>query len=45
MMEVYIEDEVGVKKRKVTLQIDPETAPAVKYAFEMFLAGQGGKQI
>ncbi|MAE18385.1 hypothetical protein CMK12_05510 [Candidatus Poribacteria bacterium] len=43
--EVYIEDEVGVKKRKVTLQIDPATAPAVKYAFEMLLAGQGGKQI
>ena len=40
--EIYVEDEVGVKKRKVTLQINPVTAPAVKYAFEMFLAGQGG---
>jgi len=40
--EVYAEDEVGVKKRKVTLQMDPVTATAVKYAFEMFLSGQGG---
>ena len=43
--EVFVTDESGMEKRKVIYRLDPETAPAVKMAFELYLAGRGGKHI
>ena len=40
----YVQDLLG-EKRKVIYRLDPETAPAVKMAFELYLAGRGGKHI
>ncbi|MDP6597497.1 MAG: recombinase family protein [Candidatus Poribacteria bacterium] len=38
-------DESGMEKRKVIYRLDPDTAPAIKMAFELYSAGRGGKHI
>ena len=43
--EVYIQDETGTLKKKLKWELDPDTAPAVARAFEMFLNGRGSKVI
>ena len=43
--EVFVTDESGMEKRKVIYRLDPDTAPAIKMAFELYLAGRGGKHI
>lgn len=43
--EVFVQDETGTLKKKLKWEIDPDTAPAVARAFEMFLDGKGSKVI
>ena len=43
--EITIIDAYGVKKQKLRWKIDPQTAPAVRLAFDLFLAGQGYSSI
>ena len=41
--EVEIVDDAGTRKTKLTWEIKPDEAPAVKLAFELQLAGKGIK--
>ena len=41
--EIEIVDEAGVRKTKLTWEINPDEAPAVKSAFELHLKGKGIK--
>ena len=43
--EVEITDDVGVRKKKLTWEIHPEGAPAIKLAFELHHEGKGIKLI
>ena len=43
--EVEVSDEVGNVKQKLSWELDPQTAPAVRQAFDAYLEGKGSKQI
>ena len=43
--EVEVIDEAGVRKKKLTWELNPNEAPAVELAFEMHLGGMGIKAI
>ena len=43
--EHFITDRYGVEKSKTKYEIDPERAPAIKMAFEMYLSSYSIKQI
>ena len=41
--KVEVSDEVGNVKQKLSWELDPQTAPAVRQAFDAYLEGKGGK--
>ena len=45
MEEVEVTDDAGTRKTKVVFELNAKEAPAIRFAFEMYLNGRGGLQI
>ena len=43
--EVEVTDDAGTRKTKVVFELNVKEAPAIRFAFEMYLNGRGGLQI
>ena len=40
--EVEVTDDAGTRKTKVVFELNAKEAPAIRFAFEMYLNGRGG---